>query len=292
MRSLTPRINTVTIVPNLDKPDIPKIARELLIWMEKQGVKALLHFDDATKLGMPELSADTDEIQKSGAVICLGGDGTILRAVRILKGAAIPIIGVNLGRVGFLSEVEPDEMYPAMERVLAGDFSIDERMMLRCVVRAGDFEHEYLALNEIAVERGCFQRMLVMDVYINSVLFSTYTSDGLIFATPTGSTAYSFSAGGPVVSPANELVLLAPINPHSLFTRTVVLGARDKVDIDLTKKRFEVIIGVDGFPVLETPIDSLSIERADSRAHLIKLKERSFYTLFKDKLRVWDTWLR
>ncbi|HLB53483.1 MAG TPA: NAD(+)/NADH kinase, partial [Gemmatimonadales bacterium] len=165
------------------------------------------------------------------ALVTLGGDGTLLRGARMLQGAPVPVLGVNLGRVGFLTEVELAEMYPAMERLIARDFRIDERMMLKCVVRVGDIEQEYLALNEVAIERGHHQRMLEMDVYINDILFSRYTADGLIFATPTGSTAYSFSAGGPIVSPANELILIAPVNPHSLFGRTMALGAQDVVRV-------------------------------------------------------------
>lgn len=289
--SLSRNINIITLVANLDKPTVPSITNDLIKWMNERGVKVIMSEADAMKLGRPELAADDVAIRGSDFVICLGGDGTILRAVRLLKGAAVPVIGVNMGRVGFLSEVELADMYPSMERVIAGDYVIDERMMLKCTVKAADFEQEYIALNEIAIERGHHHRMLEMDVYINEVLFSRYTSDGLIFATPTGSTAYSFSAGGPVVSPANELILLAPINPHSLFGRTLVLSAEDEARIELTKN-LEVMVGIDGFTVIEAIVDYVNIERAESRALLAKLKERSFYNLFKDKLRVWDTWLR
>ncbi|MCL6471972.1 MAG: NAD(+)/NADH kinase [Firmicutes bacterium] len=286
------KINTITIVPNLDKPDVARVVLELIDWFGKQNVKTIMPEEDAAGLGRPELAADEFAIRQSGSLVCLGGDGTILRGVRLLKGAEVPIIGVNFGRVGFLSEVEYKDMYPAMERLIAGDFAIDARMMLKCAVKSGEFYREYLALNEISLERGCIQRMLVMDVYINDILFSTYTSDGFIFATPTGSTAYSFSAGGPVVSPENELILLAPINPHSLFGRTLVLSAGDKVRVELNKEP-NVTIGVDGFPVIKSMlIESFTIERAESKALLVKLKEKNFYTLFKEKLRVWDTWLR
>lgn len=285
------KIDTITIVSNLEKSDVPSIALNLIRWLGERGIKVITPESDAIALGRPDLAGDDPAIQGGGAVVCLGGDGTILRAVRILKGAPVPVVGVNLGRVGFLSEIEYADMYPAMERLIAGDFNVDERMMLKCVVKAGDIIQEYIALNEIAVERGHMRRMLVMDVHINDILFSRYTADGLIFATPTGSTAYSFSAGGPVVSPVNELILFAPISPHSLFDRTMVLGAQDGVKVELAK-RLNVIIGVDGYPVLETVIDSFTIEKAEAKAHLIKLKEKSFYTLFKEKLRVWDTWLR
>ncbi len=285
------KIDTITIVPNLEKSDVPSITLDLTRWLGERGVKVVMPEGNAVALGRSDLAGDDPTIQGSGAMVCLGGDGTILRAVRILKGAPVPVVGVNLGRVGFLSEIEHTDMYPAMERLIVGDFNVDERMMLKCIVKAGDIVQEYLALNEITSERGYMRRMLVMDVHINDILFSRYTADGLIFATPTGSTAYSFSAGGPVVSPVNELILFAPINPHSLFDRTMVLGAQDKVKVELAK-RLNAIIGVDGYPVLETVIDSFTIEKAEAKAHLIKLKEKSFYTLFKEKLRVWDTWLR
>lgn len=292
MSELLPRnIKTIALVANLDKPSVPSIANDLIKWMNKRGVEVVMSEADALKLDNPDLGADDIEIRGSDFVICLGGDGTILRAIRLLKGAEVPLVGVNMGRVGFLSEVELADMYPSMERIIAGDYTIDERMMLKCTVKAADYEQEYIALNEVAIERGHHHRMLEIDVYINETLFSRYTSDGLIFATPTGSTAYSFSAGGPVVSPANKLILLAPINPHSLFGRTLVLSAEDKARIELTKN-LEIMVGIDGFTVIEAVVDYVNIERAESRALLAKLKERSFYNLFKDKLRVWDTWLR
>ncbi|MBS3908278.1 MAG: NAD(+)/NADH kinase [Actinobacteria bacterium] len=281
----------IVILPNLDKSEVPKMTLELISWFKAKRVEVLLLTEDAGRLGLDALGAGLDEILTSDAVVALGGDGTILRAVRMLKGAEIPVIGVNMGRVGFLSEVEPDELYPAMERLLSGDYIVDERMMLECKVRAGDCENTYLALNEIAIERGHHQRMLEMDVYINDIMFSKYTANGLIFATPTGSTAYSFSAGGPVVSPENELILLAPVNPHSLFGRTMALSANDTARVELAKD-LEVIVGVDGCLEFCAIFDSVEIRRADSKAQLIKLKEQSFYTLFKIKLRVWDSWLR
>ncbi|MDI6715933.1 MAG: NAD(+)/NADH kinase [Actinomycetota bacterium] len=285
------KINNIAIIPNLDKPEVPAIALDLIKWLSKHGIKSRITEADAIKMDVPELASDDAEIQECDLVVCLGGDGTILRAVRLLAGAPVPVIGVNLGRVGFLTEVEAADLYPAMERVIAGDFDIDERMMLKCTVKAGEFSYDYLALNEVAVERGHHQRMLEMNVYINGISFSQYTADGLIFATPTGSTAYSFSTGGPIVSPANNLILLTPINPHSLFGRTIVLAEHDYIDVDLAKP-FEVLIGIDGFAVLGTVIDSISVKKSDAKALLVKLKEKSFYTLFKEKLRVWDTWLR
>jgi NAD+ kinase len=284
-------IKTVTIVPNIEKSQIPAVVNELASWLAERNVKVLITEADSSKIGKPSLGADETAINASDTVICLGGDGTILRGVRMLKGAPVPIVGVNFGRVGFLTEIEVEEMYPAMERLVAGDYGIDERMMLKCRIKVGDTQMEHYALNEIVIERGFHQRMLEYSVSINDIPFSSYTADGLIFATPTGSTAYSFSAGGPIVSPEHELILLAPISPHSLFGRTMVLGAYDKIRVE-SPKRLEVAVGVDGFAVLQMTIDSLEIEKADPKAYFIKLKDRSFYTLFKDKLRLWDAWLR
>jgi NAD+ kinase len=287
---VTNPVKTLTIVANTGKPQIPGVINELTAWFDKRGVKAILPEIDADKIGRKELSADSETIDNSDAVVCLGGDGTILRAVRILKGAPVPIVGVNFGRVGFLTEIEIEEMYPAMELLLEGDYEIVDRMMLKSRVTIGETIMEHFALNEVVVERGCHQRMLKYAVSINGTRFSTYTADGLIAATPTGSTAYSFSAGGPIVSPEHDLILMAPISPHSLFGRTMVLGAQDKIKIEFPD-RLEVAIGVDGFAVLQMPIDMLEIEKAGPKARFIKIKDRSFYTLFKEKLRLWDSWL-
>jgi NAD+ kinase len=284
-------IKVATIFPNMEKPQIPRAVIELIEWLDNVGVKTLMTEEDADKINIPAVAADSATIKASDVVICLGGDGTILRAVRMLRGAPVPVIGVNFGRVGFLTEIEVEEIYPQIERLVLGDYVIDERMMLKCRISAGDIQMEHYALNEVVIERGCHQRMLEYVVTINDTKFSHYTADGLIVATPTGSTAYSFSAGGPIVSPENDLMLLAPISPHSLFGRTMVLGPKDKIRVE-SPKNLDVAIGVDGFTVMQMPIISMEIEKADPKAYFIKLKDRSFYTLFKEKLRLWDTWLR
>lgn len=279
----------VAVVSHVGKPNVPETAGELVTWLEEKGIKVVMPAAEAEVLGRPELGEPEGVFPEADMVVSLGGDGTLLRTVRILNGRPIPVVGINMGTLGFLSAIEQEELYPQMERVLAGNYRIDERMMLSCRVRyvTGE-EPRHLALNEVVVERAERQRMVKIDVRINGALFNKYTADGLILATPTGSTAYSFSAGGPVVSPANEIMVMTPISPHSLFGRSIVLNANDNVEVE-TPERPQTNIGVDGVIVEKRAIvERITVDRAEEKALLIRTAAEDFYATFRRKLRFWD----
>ncbi|MBC7324237.1 MAG: NAD(+)/NADH kinase, partial [Moorella sp. (in: Bacteria)] len=168
----------------------------------------------------------------------------LLRAARVVAGAAIPILGVNLGHLGFLTEIELAELYVALDRLLAGDYRLEERMMLRGAVRREDQILDCLALNDVVITKGAFSRMLRLEVYVGPDYLDTYPADGLIISSPTGSTAYSLSAGGPLVSPELQVMILTPICPHTLYSRPLVVAGEQQINIHVHAQGAEVMLTV------------------------------------------------
>lgn len=281
----------VAIVPHLKKEKVEEITVRLINWLEDRGIAAVLSTEEAAQVGRADLAQPPDAFPEADLVVSLGGDGTILRSVRLLRGRRTPIVGVNLGTLGFLTAVELDRLFEAMEKVLRGEFTIDERMMLECSITFTSGERSrHLALNEAVIERGQRQRMVPIEVSVNGAFFNKYTADGLILATPTGSTAYSFSAGGPVVAPNNEVIIMTPISPHSLFGRSVVLNPKDKVDVKVPSE-LNTVVGIDGVIVAKSDaITSLNVNRAAEKTLLARVDARDFYASFREKLRYWDFW--
>jgi len=221
------KVRKATIVPRLGKPKISSICNDLLKWLLVHQIEAVMPISDAKALGKEKFGCqDRKLMENTDLVVVLGGDGTILRAARLLDGKEIPILGVNLGRFGFLAEVEIDYLFTALEKAVAGDFEVDKKMMLNCEIVSNQVKVKKNVLNEIFVGRGLSQRLLELDVKINNKFFNRFSCDGLIFASPTGSTAYALSAGGPLVSPTNQLILLVPVAPHSLFNRSLILDKK------------------------------------------------------------------
>ncbi|MDI6690139.1 MAG: NAD(+)/NADH kinase [Actinomycetota bacterium] len=285
-------MKAVAIVAHLGKTEVASITRDVVNWLCERNIKVKIPEDEALTLNRPDLGYPEEKIAEDiELVIVLGGDGTILRAVRLLRGSDIPILGVNLGKFGFLSEIEVKDLYPALTRIMNKDFSLQKRMMLDCeVVQGRKSLAKHMALNEIVVGRGVRQRLLEFDVYINDEFFGRYASDGLIFATPTGSTAYSLSVGGPLVSPDTRLILMTPVCPHSLFNRTVILNDTDEIKVCSKSEQLRVTVSADGMIIFEgKPFDFVRISTSASSISLVKLNGRNFYTLLKEKLAIWES---
>ncbi len=242
----------------------------------------------ARVLGQEKIGLAENELMRDvGLVVVLGGDGTILRAARLLKGRKIPILGVNLGKFGFLAEVETTELFDSLEKIVGGDFEIEKQMMLNCQIISGKEEVNYNALNEIFVGRANIQRLLEFDVKINNKFLNRIPCDGLIFATPTGSTAYALSAGGPLVSPLNQLIVLVPVCPHSLFNRSLILEETATIEITPTERVSKASVARDGVLVWNNkPFDCIKVASAKERVNLIKFGQRDFYAILREKLRI------
>jgi NAD+ kinase len=222
-------------------------------------------------------------------VISLGGDGTMLRAVDLAYEAGVPVLGVNVGQMGYLAEVEPDDFDAALDRLVAGDYEVAERMVLEITVESEDTaQGRWFALNEAVLEKVHTGRLARLEVEINGTYFTTYAADGVIVATPTGSTAYSFSARGPIVSPRNRCVLLTPVSPHMLFDRSLVLAPEETLRFSVCDDH-SVVLTADGRELGELAADdTVTFQGGALPARIVTLWPRDFHQILKAKFGLSD----
>jgi NAD+ kinase len=205
-------------------------------------------------------------------VISVGGDGTLLRAAHIAAGAGVPVLGVNVGRLGFLAEIEPDEVAEVLDAFAAGRLGSEERMTITAEAEGADWREPQWALNEVMVEKRARHRVITLGVRVGEDHVTTFSGDGVIVATPTGSTAYSFSARGPIVSPENECLVVTPVAPHMVFDRSLVLAPTDTVTLEVQGEE-PGLLSADGRPALELPVGCrVVIRRSDRPARLLRRK--------------------
>lgn len=281
----------IGVVLHEGKADAVELGRRLAAWLEEHGVRPRMLVSEAAAVGRSELG--TSDISDADVVVSLGGDGTLLRAAREVLSEGKPVLGINLGRVGFLAEVEAHAVWSAMEKLLEGAYRVEERSVLACTALddAGTTLGCYAAINEIVVGVGARRRMVRLSVEINGELFNRYFCDGMILATPTGSTAYSLSCGGPFVSPEAKLVVMTPLCTHSLLNRSAILSERDEVVINVPPKdRGDLFLHMDGYDSGLAPgsFGRLVIASHANRFHLARVEEHSFYTVLRKKLTIWD----
>ncbi len=263
------------------------VVRDVVPWLQARGVEVFLDPDSARHCSVEaRIEAPETWIRQVNLLLVLGGDGTFLHAARLIAGNGVPIVGVNLGSLGFLTEVKMDEIYSALECALSGRCQSEERMLLSVeVVRDGQSAAKYLALNDAVINRGALARIIELEVSVNEqpVLFTR--ADGLILSTPTGSTAYSLAAGGPILFPTLDAIVIAPICPHTLTNRPVVIPDRVAVEV-LLRRGTEVMLTVDGqvgMPLLQK--DRLRICRAQPTLRLMLPFGNTFFKLLREKLR-------
>ena len=220
-------------------------------------------------------------------VLVLGGDGTLLQAARELLQRHIPLLGINLGTLGFLTSAEKSELPKCLDSVLDDSCSIDERMMLEGVAYHGSEMN--IALNDVIIARAGFSRLVELKIYVNGELLSIYNADGIIVSTPTGSTGYSLSAGGPIIFPQTDVIVITPICPHSLQARSLVVSGEDRIMIEIGRRRKtqkeEAMVTFDGRSAQELETgDRIEIYKAQETTQLIRLKGRSFYQVLQNKI--------
>ncbi len=239
-----------------------------------------------------EVAYRMEEAEQFDGIIALGGDGTILKVSRDLRALNIPIAGVNLGTLGFLAEVEPDQIFSVIDRLIEDDYAIEERMNIRGAIykdgHAGILLDD-VALNDIVITRAGFSRVIGLKIYVNGKVMDIYEADGVIVSTPTGSTGYNLSAGGPIVSPKTSLMIVTPISPHSLTSKSIVLSSEDEIMIEVLKMRKaqkeEAIVNFDGQPGTQLSAgDKIVIRRAESITRMVKLLDVSFYEVLREKI--------
>jgi NAD+ kinase len=276
-------VSQVLVVAHHERPEAPELARRAVELLADHGHQVRLIDDDAHALGMLEL-AGFDPAETTAFALSLGGDGTMLRAVQMTAAAEIPVLGVNVGMLGYLAEIDPSGFDNAIERIVGGDYRVEERMMVES--RVGD--QRFLALNEAVVEKLESGHTVRLAVRIAGAEFTTYAADGLIVATPTGSTAYSLSARGPIVSPTHRAVLLTPVSPHMLFDRSLVLSPDEPIDITVIGHQ-RAVLSVDGRLVAELdPGDRVTCSPAVETARFIRFGDRKFHQILKAKFGLAD----
>lgn len=284
---MNPCIGKIGIFLKKNDLRVRAVVAEIIPWLKSRNVEFFLDKGSADNYPMDVATASPELLSaRVDAVIVLGGDGTLLHATRLFGANGVPLIGINLGSLGFLTEVKLDEMYAALECLLSGKYEIEERMLLSVeVVRDGVVVSQYLALNDAVINKGALARIIDLEVSVGAQPVLHTRSDGLIIATPTGSTAYSLSAGGPILYPTLEAVIIAPICPHSLTNRPLVIPERLKLEVCLRRGQ-DVMLTVDGqvgMPLLQN--DSLRIQRAQETLKLLLPFGNSFFKLLREKLR-------
>lgn len=270
----------VLLVPNTANPAALSAAVELATWLSAQGVEPVLVADDARAAGLPDFGIPADEVGEPALAVALGGDGTILKAVHVLGEVEVPLLGVNLGRLGFLSGANAGSMRTAIADALAGEAALERRATLQVeAFMGGRPVGRYRALNEAVVGRSPSGRVVRFAVSVNGREVARFAADGIIAATATGSTAYALSAGGPVVSPSIAGTLVVPVAPHTLSSRPLLVGPSDVVEIDvIDPARSPACLAVDGDPIpCRLDLERLVVCRGHADVLLVKLDGRDFY---------------
>ena len=289
-------MTAVVLVAHRQRPEAASLARVAATWLHERGHRVWMVPGDAEAIGTDDLADDAPPAH-AGLVVCLGGDGTVLRSVHLLDGAPVPIIGVNVGQLGYLTEVEPHAMLEALERHLArpggtpaDGWHVEERMLLDVTVlgRNGAGDQRFRALNEGVLEKLEPGHTVRLRVRIDGVDFTSYAADGLIMATPTGSTAYSLSARGPVVSPRHRALLLTPVSPHMLFDRSLVLDPAECIEVEVGGHR-AVVLSVDGQRTATLGAgDVVRVAASSSTARFVRFGQHRFHQILKAKFGLAD----
>ncbi|MDQ4133356.1 MAG: NAD(+)/NADH kinase [Actinomycetota bacterium] len=285
----------VVLVVNDGKPRAVELAHQAADWLSARDHEVRLSSEEAGTVGLAKYGQPpATMLDGADVAVSLGGDGTMLRAVCLVARAGVPVLGVNLGNLGYLTEVEPDRLTDALEAFLTGAYRVEERLMLSVTAELGPSAlptaptGRHLALNEAVVEKSSPGQVVHVSVSFGGRRWTTYAADGLIVATPTGSTAYSFSAHGPILPPELRAILMTPVSAHMPFDRSLVLAATETIRIELIVDRTAELI-VDGRELGQlNEGDAILCQAAPERARLITFGQRDFYGILKAKFGLSD----
>lgn len=288
-QSAKPDLKTIGIVVRPGAKDVAMRARRLAGWLEKRGRNVLAHAGWAARsgpAGKRESARRVEMMRRADLIVVLGGDGSLLGVARLSTTPAVPVVGINHGSFGFLTESDRGNLYATMERILEGDYHLDKRSMLIAEVRRGKRRIiRSQALNDAVVTRGVVSGMLTLEASVEGKYLSTYQGDGLIIATPTGSTAYSLSAGGPVVDPVMGAMMVTPISAHTLSSRPIVLSDRTLLSVRTDRDCDDAILTMDGqetFPLAGG--DVVEIKRSRHHACIVSISGDGFYGALRNKI--------
>ena len=282
---------TVGLFPNTKKQSIGTVLGWIVQYFKERNVNVVLPEDAAQKLNCMHLARNLECMKNEITFgITLGGDGTLLNTAREIAPVGIPVCGINMGNLGFLTEIELPDLSVALERLVKGDYYIEERLMLDAVViRNGSPIYISPALNDVVVAKGGFSRMIKLKLFIDDELTAEYPADGLIIATSTGSTGYSLSSGGPIINPELKVIVITPICPHTLHSRALVISEREEIKLRMQATHDDIVLTVDGQTVYSLrPDDIVVVRRSAFRARFIKFTGKSYYETLRTKLRRGD----
>jgi NAD+ kinase len=277
----------VAIYAKKNHPHASTFAAEVMNWLRQRGLEVLLEEDLARSLGIARDYVDGDIPARAELVIILGGDGTLISVARHLGEQEKPILAVNLGSLGFLTEITRDETFATLERVLAGDYELSRRMKLDCVVlRAGKQVGHYSVLNDVVINKGALARIIDMEAMVNGHYLTTFKADGLIVATPTGSTAYNLAAGGPIIDPQVNSLVITPICPHTLTNRPLIVPGDAVIRLHVTFDDQMVYLTADGQVGMQLQLgDVIELQQSAVHTLLIKSPTKDYFEVLRAKLR-------
>lgn len=280
------KIKRIGIFANTEKEKIADHVRSLKKWLEEKGVQVFLELEISRKMAIAGGIPWHDLARKSEMVVALGGDGTMLRTAHYMAGHRVPILGINLGSFGYLTEVNLNEIHSTLELVINGKFVTDKRMMLDVSVKHGKtVTNVGSVLNDVVINRGDLSRMNELEMEVNGRYLNTYKGDGLIVSTPTGSTAYSLSAGGPIVFPGNDLIIVNPICPHTLTNRPIIFSDHSTLKITLWSKEKGAMLTLDGQEAYKIKSgDIVTVKRSKHTTMLVLSPYRSYGEILRSKL--------
>ena len=283
---------SVALVIHRLRPEAVRVAQEAATWLRERGHDVRMAPEEADELDLRDCACDPEKLAAGlDLAVSLGGDGTILRTVELVAKEGVPVLGVNIGRLGYLTELEPAQLPDALDRFLSGSYDLEERMMLSVAVEASSQSlpsGPLLALNEASIEKAGPGHTIHAAVSINDTFFTSYAADGLIVATPTGSTAYAFSVRGPIVSPRQRAVILTPVSAHMLFDRSLVLDESENVRIELIDDR-PANLTVDGRELgIMGRGDAIICSAAPYAARFVTFEPRDFFKIVKTKFGLAD----
>jgi len=278
-------INKIALICKAGRPEAIEVVKDLLPWLRERGIEAFVDLESATALNIkgyprPEIPSLVD------VIIVLGGDGTLLSVARLVGDRGVPILGVNLGGLGFITEVTIPEIYESIEKIISNQCPAEDRVMLTARVhRHSESIAEYSVLNDVVINKGALARMIELDTYINHQYVTSFRADGLIISTPTGSTAYSLSAGGPILYPTLESFVMTPICPHTLTNRPIVLPDSFIVEA-IIKAGEDVFLTLDGQVGFSLKVgDTVEVFKAHFKTKLLLPSSRDYFQVLRAKLK-------
>lgn len=277
-------IQTVGLVAKYNEPKATQTVRWLIPWLKKRGKKVLV--ENGVVRGAAPSCSKKEMAARADLIISLGGDGTLLNIAPLVERPEVPVLGVNLGGLGFITEVAVDELEGVLSKTLEGEYEVEKRMTLEIRVLQKKAQHRFRVLNDAVITKGARSRIIDLETYVGDDYLCTYRADGLIVSTPTGSTAYSLAAGGPILEPTLSAIVLSPICPHTLTHRPIVVPGSALIRVTLRSFGDTVILTPDGQPGVQLN----NGDRVEARDYglpvsLIKLPSRSYYEILREKLK-------